>query len=254
MLWLGIEACMGPIVIIGGFLSYARAYRGMQQELSAHTDQPVSIADIPGHEWLLAVSSMGWARLLAGLDRAVQQAALSAPGEKITLIGHSAGGVLARLYLSPDPFLGHSYRGLERVNHLITLGSPHHSKGSWRRGGRLSRYIEKRYPGAYFQPEVRYTSFAGKFLRGDRAGSRSQRWAYDRYQEICGQGNAWGDGLIPIQAALLKGSDQVILDGISHYSVFGNPWYGSSAAIPKWWGRAEDGHASGRSEQPSAVS
>jgi len=91
-------------------------------------------------------------------------------------------------------------------------------------------------------------------LRGDRAGSRSQRWAYDRYQEICGQGNAWGDGLIPIQAALLKGSDQVILDGISHYSVFGNPWYGSSAAIPKWWGRAEDGHASGQSEQPSVGS
>ncbi len=88
---------MGPIVIIGGFLSYARAYRGMQQELSAHTGQSVSIADIPGHEWLLAVSSQCWARLLAGLDRAVQHAAQSAPGVKITLVGHSAGGVLARL-------------------------------------------------------------------------------------------------------------------------------------------------------------
>jgi len=245
---------MGPIVIIGGFLSSTRVYRGMQKVLSAHTNQPVSIADIPGYEWLLAVNSLGWARLLTGLDRAVQRATQSEPGVKITLVGHSAGGVLARLYLSPDPFLGRSYQGLERVNHLITLGSPHYSQGSWRRGGRLSRYIEKHYPGAYFQPEVRYTSFAGKFLRGDRAGSRSQRWAYDRYQEICGQGNAWGDGLIPIQAALLKGSDQVILDGISHYSVFGNPWYGSSAAIPKWWGRAEDGHASGQSEQPSVGS
>jgi alpha-beta hydrolase superfamily lysophospholipase len=237
MLWLGIEACMGPIVIIGGFLSYAWAYRGMQRELSARTGQPVSIANIQGGEWLLAVSSLGWARLLAGLDRAVQQAARSAPGEKITLIGHSAGGVLARLYLSPDPFLGRSYRGLEKVSHLITLGSPHHSQGSWRRGGQLSRYIEKRYPGAYFQPEVRYTSFAGKFLRGDRAGSRSQRWAYNRYQEICGEGNTWGDGLIPIQTALLKGSDQMILDGVSHHSVFGDSWYGSSAAISKWWDR-----------------
>ena len=245
---------MGPIVIIGGFLSYARVYRGMQQELSAHTGQSVSIADIPGHEWLLAVSSLGWARLLAGLDRAVQQAARSAPGVKITLVGHSAGGVLARLYLSPDPFLGRAYQGLEKVNHLITLGSPHYSQGSWRRGGRLSRYIEKHYPGAYFQPEVRYTSFAGKFLRGDRAGSRSQRWAYDRYKEICGQGDTWGDGLIPIQAALLKGSEQVILEDVSHYSIFGDPWYGSSAAIPRWWDGREDYDASGQSEQPSVGS
>jgi len=236
---------MGPIVIIGGFLSYAWAYREMQQELSAWTGRPVSIADIAGHEWLLAVSSLGWARLLAGLDRAVQRAIRSASAGKITLIGHSAGGVLARLYLSPDPFLGHSFRGLERVNHLITLGSPHYSQGSWRRGGRLSRYVEGRYPGAYFQPEVRYTSFAGKFLRGDHAGSRFQRWAYDRYEEICGQGNTWGDGLVPIQAALLKGSDQVILERISHYSIFGDPWYGSNVAIPKWWDRREGDHASG---------
>jgi len=245
---------MGPVVIIGGFLSYAWAYRGMQREISARTGQPVYIANIQGGEWLLSVSSLGWARLLAGLDRAVQQAARSVPGEKITLIGHSAGGVLARLYLSPDPFLGRSYRGLERVNHLITLGSPHHSQGGWRRGGQLSRYIEKRYPGAYFQPEVRYTSFAGKFLRGDRAGSRSQRWAYDRYKEICGQGDTWGDGLIPIQAALLKGSEQVILEDVSHYSIFGDPWYGSSAAIPRWWDGREDYDASGQSEQPSVGS
>ena len=245
---------MGPVVIIGGFLSYAWAYREMQQELSAWTGRPVSIADIPGHEWLLAVSSLGWARLLTGLDRAVQRAIRSASGGKITLVGHSAGGVLARLYLSPDPFLEHSYRGLERVNHLITLGSPHYSQGSWRRGGRLSRYVEKCYPGAYFQPEVRYTSFAGKFLHGDRSGSRFQRWAYDRYEEICGQGNTWGDGLIPIQAALLKGSDQVILDRISHYSVFGDPWYGSSAAIPKWWDRREGDHAYEQSTQPGVGS
>jgi alpha-beta hydrolase superfamily lysophospholipase len=245
---------MGPIVIIGGFLSNAWAYRGMQQELSAHTGQPVSIADIPGHEWLLAVSSLGWARLLAGLDQAVQQAARSAPGVKITLVGHSAGGVLARLYLSPDPFLGRAYQGLEKVNHLITLGSPHCSQLPWLRGGRLSRYIEKHYPGAYFQPEVRYTSFAGKFLRGDRTGSRSQRWAYNRYKEICGQGNAWGDGLIPIQAALLKDSEKVILEDVSHYSIFGNPWYGSSAEIPRWWDEREDYDASGQSEQPGVGS
>lgn len=226
---------MSPIVIIGGFLSYSWFYREMQQELISVTGCPVYIAHISGHEWLLAGRIWGWARLLEKLDQAIRAAEREDPGNKITLIGHSAGGVLARLYLSPDSFQGRIYQGLERIEHLITLGSPHYNQRNLRRGGRLSTYVEERYPGAYFQPDVHYTSFAGKFIRGDHSSRGFPRWAYAQYKDICGQGDIWGDGLIPVQSALLSGSNQVILEGVSHHSVFGNPWYGSKSVINKWW-------------------
>jgi hypothetical protein len=41
--------------------------------------------------------------------------------------------------------------------------------------------------------------------------------------------------LIPVPSALLDGAQQVILDDVSHFSVFGEPWYGSPETIPLWW-------------------
>jgi pimeloyl-ACP methyl ester carboxylesterase len=226
---------LDTIVIVGGFLSSPRFYQKMQQELSALTARPAYLVQIPAPAWLLTVTRLGYVGLLIAIDRAVERALRSASGQRITLIGHSAGGVIARLYLSPAPLMGRSFNGLKKVNHLITLGSPHYSQGNLRRGGALSHYVESRYPGAYFQPEVRYTSCAGKFIRGNRAGSKFERWVYTQYEEICGQGDAWGDGLIPIQSALLKDSNQIVLEGISHYAIFGDPWFGSSTAIHQWW-------------------
>jgi pimeloyl-ACP methyl ester carboxylesterase len=226
---------MGPIVIVGGFLSYPQTYYEMRRVIADQTGQPVSVTGIPGHEWLLATSQIGWARLLMDLDLAVLSALQDSPGRKITLIGHSAGGVLARLYLGTKPFLGRRYRGLEKVDRLITLGSPHYNRGNWRRGGSMAHYVEESYPGAYFQPQVRYTSVAGKSTLGDRSGGRRQRWAFAQYQDLCGQGGVWGDGLVPLESALLHGAEQIILEHVSHHTIFGRPWYGSPLAIQGWW-------------------
>ena len=154
---------------------------------------------------------------------------------KVTLVGHSAGGVLARIYLSPKPFLGHAYRGLGHIHHLITLGSPHDNQRKSLHGGRMSRWVEKRYPGAYFAPRVKYTSVAGKLLRGNREGSLRERHAHVFYEEIIGSGDVWGDGLVPVASALLHGSQQIVLDGVSHFTGFGGPWYGAAEVIPQWW-------------------
>jgi alpha-beta hydrolase superfamily lysophospholipase len=119
---------MGPVVIIAVFLLMLKPTEGCNrsyQPTPASLFQPRTFRATNG-----CSQSAAWARLLAGLDRAVQQAARSEPDVKITLVGCSAGGALARLYLYPDPFLGRAYQGLKRVNHLITLGSPHHSQGS----------------------------------------------------------------------------------------------------------------------------
>jgi len=52
---------------------------------------------------------------------------------------------------------------------------------------------------------------------------------------MCGRGDTWGDGLIPIESAVLHGSQSIMLDGVSHYSVFGERWYGSPEIVARWW-------------------
>lgn len=241
---------MQPVVILGGFLSSPAAYKGLCQGLRALTGRPVTIARVQVHDWPLTVSTFGWARLLDKLDTVVRSAAKESATGRVTLVGHSVGGVLARLYLSPERFLGRTYAGLRWVDHLITLGSPHHNRGGWRRGGRLSRWVEARYPGAWFAPQVRYTCVAGRWLQGDRAGTGLQRWAFDVYREIGGDGNVWGDGLIPVEAAWLDGALAVLLEGTSHFSILGTPWYGSQETIRLWW-QVEGGDDAQKSQQPS---
>ncbi|HIE37653.1 MAG TPA: hypothetical protein EYH30_00465 [Anaerolineales bacterium] len=166
-----------------------------------------------------------------GQTSAVRGAARLSTTGRVTLIGHSSGGVMGRLYLSPRPFLGPAFYGLEYVDLLVTLGSPHYN---WR-GGRMRRWVEEQYPGAYFAPQVRYVSVAGKLLRGDRAGSLRERLAYRFYERLCGDGRAWGDGSVPVPSALLHGSRQVVLEGVGHFAGFGGPWYGTEGVVPRWW-------------------
>jgi len=220
-----------PIVIFGGFLSFPGVYLGMRRTLTEMTRQPVWIVQAQTHNWLQSATLAGWARLLHKLERAVHQAVRRSPTGQVTLIGHSAGGVMSRLYLSPRPLLGHVYRGLDFVSHLITLGSPHYNRtGSTRR-----RWVEAQIPGAYFAPQVRYTSVAGKAIRGQHHGSPRERWAYRFYERLCSDGNTWGDGLVPVESQLLNGSQQIVLEGVSHFTGFGGPWYGEKEVIPRWW-------------------
>ena len=129
-----------PVVILGGFLSPARLYDAMRDALARLTRQPVWTVPLRGPEWLLSVTPVGWAYLLRQLEQTVQRARRDSPTGRVTLIGHSAGGVISRLYLSPQPFAGHRYRGLEAVSDLITLGSPHYNQAKLTRGGLLSRW------------------------------------------------------------------------------------------------------------------
>jgi hypothetical protein len=138
---------------------------------------------------------------------------------------------MARLYFSICPFAGRVYRGLDYVNHLITLGSPHYNRrGSWMR-----RWVDRQYPGAHFAPAVRYSAVAGRGVRGDRRGSLRQRWAYRAYKQLAGEGDTWGDGLVPVSSALLDGALPVVLDGVTHHAAFGHPWYGSRDIVLLWW-------------------
>lgn len=226
---------MRPIIIIGGFMSVASVYNGMRWSLQQMNDAEVCVVDTQPVDWIFSASKSGAMRVLDKLDRLVDQALNGLNGRKVILIGHSIGGVLARLYLSDKPFGGRIYNGCELVSHLITLGSPHINQGGLMRGGQTSRWVEEIVPGAMFYDQVRYTSIAGKWIAGTQFGPRLSRWVYGIYDEICGDGTAWGDGIVPVQSAILPGSQALILEGVSHYSFGSDPWYGSPEVIPRWW-------------------
>jgi hypothetical protein len=219
-----------PIVIMGGFLSFPAVYRRMRETLAELAGQQVWVVEAFIHDWILAVAPIGWKRLLDKLQRTVLRAVRESSTGKVTLVGHSSGGVVGRLYLSPVPFLGVAYRGLEHVDHLITLGSPHHNE----RGTRMREWVDETYPGAFFAPQVDYTSVAGRAVQGNRHGSFRERCAYLFYRRLCGDGNVWGDGLVPEESALLQSSRQICLDGVSHFAGVGL-WYGADGVISRWW-------------------
>lgn len=223
------------IVVLGGFMSMSTVYGTLRSALARLTGQPVYVVETRSIDWIPSLLPAGWLYVLRKLDRTVRRAAKLATNGRVTLIGHSAGGVLGRLYLSPEPFLGQAFGGLERVGRLITLGSPHYNERRWIHGGMMARWVDDRVPGAYFAPRVQYCSIAGKLVCGDSQGSLRERQAYSFYEQIGGQGGVWGDGLVPVASALLAGSRQITLEGVGHFAGFGGPWYGTEETIADWW-------------------
>jgi pimeloyl-ACP methyl ester carboxylesterase len=219
------------IVIMGGFLSRPPYYREMAAALESISGLPATIVPAGLRHWLLAGSAAGWSMLLELLDAAVSGALERSGSDRVILVGHSAGGILGRLYLSPELFRGRTYGGLSKVESLVMLGSPHYNI----RGARMRRWVESRYPGSFYSPRVRYISIAGGAIRGQRRGSFKQRLAALFYRSLVGSGGSMGDGLVPVESALLRGSEQLVIDGLFHAGIFGEPWYGSAEAVKRWW-------------------
>lgn len=228
-------------MILGGFLGSASVYRGMQERLRVLAGTPAYVVPVGVRQWAATTRASGWLAVLRLLDRTVDRALVESGADAVTLVGHSSGGVMGRLYLSPGPFQGQRFAGLEKVRHLVTLGSPHHNV----RGSRLRKWVDRTLPGAYFAPRVAYTAVAGRAVRGDPAGSLKERSVAYLYRQLCGDGHAWGDGLVPLPSALLDGARAVVLDGVHHAPVGGARWYGSDEVVPGWWSATHPGAGTG---------
>lgn len=226
------------IVVLGGFLSQAAIYRSFKRHLASLTGRRVYVVDTRFFDWPPTITQLGWLLVLNKLDNTVKEAFAECANQKLTLIGHSQGGILGRLYLTLEPVWGKRFGGYAYIDHLITLGSPHLNLGGIQRGGNMARWVQQRAPDAMMAPNVRYTSVAGKYVLGRPAGTLTERFAYKVYKDICDSGDVWGDGMVPVSSALLPDSEQIILEGVTHHAVLGQPWYGSKDVIPTWWAGA----------------
>ena len=219
-----------PVLILGGFLITEEAYQPMCRWLQQHTQQEVELVKATRFDWLLTSWAWGWRRLLDRVAERAEALAARSPTGRVTLIGHSSGGVMLRLFLANDPFAGRTYNGTRWADRLYTLGSPHTAV----RATPLRAMVDRRYPGACFADRVHYIAVAGALAAGEGSGL-SARMGPRSYQAIAGRIDLEGDGLVPVQSALLDGAEAITLPGVAHGGAFGPRWYGTPAVVEQWW-------------------
>jgi pimeloyl-ACP methyl ester carboxylesterase len=219
----------GPIVLVGGLASWPWRYREFARVLREISGSEVHLAPITPLDWLLGrIRSYG--QLVFEVASAVDRALLESDADKAVLVGHSAGGIACRVYVGgAPPYGGRRYSGHRRVSHVITLGSPHvvaHRKSL----APIAR-VNELFPGALHEPAgLKYLSVAG--AAADGASSSRVRKRYERLVE---DGRVAGDGAVPVESALLPGSEALVFDDLYHSQFYGR-WYGSDReTVERWW-------------------
>ncbi|MEO1208189.1 MAG: lipase [Cyanobacteria bacterium J06638_20] len=224
-----------PTVILPGYLAGAPPYREMEDALQG-MDIPVVTVPLRRRDWLPTLGGRSITPILEKLDATVQQVRQQHGCDRINLVGHSAGGWISRIYLGEVPYTIHPsdsdrtglWKAHPSIATLVSLGTPHISQERWTR--RNLDFVKDNYPGAFY-PNVRYVCVAGKSVYG----SRWRSWfAYSSYEQTCGVGDRWGDGITPIEAALLDGAENQILDHVYHSPRPGQFWYGSESVVKQW--------------------
>jgi hypothetical protein len=244
-----IDDVAPTVLIIGGFMSSPPMYRGLRSLLLERDVPEVVVAPVWMPDWVLA-AARGQGPIAARAGRALLEASAAADaseasaGAPVLVVGHSAGGVIARILTSPDPFAGRRMNGSGRVGAIVTLGSPHMNDAEGRaaqRMGETSRWANEHVPGAYFAPRTGYLCVASDAIVGDAGGDRKARRVDGFYRGVVSappDEPIPGDGVVPLAAALLPGVEPIVLHDAEHANVIARHWYGDADHVDAWWSRA----------------
>ena len=190
------------VLVIGGFITSPPLYRPFVQRLLDRGAADVIVASVWTTDWLLA-SWQGMGTILTRASRALLRASARSAelslGAPVLVVGHSAGGMTARLLTSPVPFAGRPLHGSSRIGAIVTLGTPH---------------------------------------VGRRDGTPAERGLWSLYQGISPDpalAEVEGDGLVPLPNALLPGAPSLVFDDAGHGQAVGSDWYGSDRFLDRWW-------------------
>lgn len=212
----------------------------------------VEVVDIKRLDWsrnAAALTDLNWWKgtlkprpavdwYLSRLDSALDNLKRRVDGAPITMVSHSAGGWLGRVYM-----LDYGTQGIDR---FVTLGSPHSpppagSQAVVDQTRGILTWCQDSCPGAYHQ-EVKYVTVAGKFIQGrplQAEGTWKEKFAGAGYQQVCGEAEVWGDFIVPLPSAHLEGAINVDLEGVFHSPLgaklpFFGDWYGSESVVDLW--------------------
>jgi len=218
-----------PIVIVGGATWWPSSYRNFANALQEISGCEVHIVPTTPLDWTVGYLR-GFGQLVFEVASTVDGALLDSEAKKVVLVGHSAGGLACRVFIGGDPpYGGRRYSGHRRVERLITLGTPHAVRDT-KRLAPIAR-VNDLFPGAlHADAGLRYLS-----VSGDAANGASSEKVRKRYERFVADGRVGGDGVVPLEAALLPGSEDIVVDGVYHNRRMGL-WYGSDReTVMRWW-------------------
>ena len=226
-----------PTVIIPGYLAGAEPYRAMEADLQQRGVWATTVP-LTRQSWVPTLAGRSVQPILQAIATTVTAVQTATGSDRVNLVGHSAGGWIARIYLGDRPYDAHPadrhrancWTAHKQVGTLLTLGTPHRSQERWTR--RNLDFVNQTYPGAYYD-HVNYICVAGKAV----FGKRWRTWfTYNSYQLTGGEGACWGDGITPITAAHLSDANNLVLEGVYHSPKPAIAWYGSSEIVDQWVG------------------
>ena len=238
------------VLLLGGLFTSPPMYAPTTRRLLRRGAAHVVIADVWLPDWLICLyrgPGAIVARSARALIRANQVAEASdrSLGAPLLVIGHSAGGLTARLLTSEAPFAGRRLGAARRIGAIVTLGTPHAVDERKKLGrllaGAATSFADTAVPGTAYSPTTSYLSVRSRFVLGHASGNARERAAHQLYRGILPFPRVTvmaGDGLVPLRAAGLEGSEILTLDRIVHGQFGGSPWYGSDEAVDVWWPRA----------------
>ena len=142
---------------------------------------------------------LGYGWYVKRLRKTIEEAYVNAGrGEKVILIGHSAGGWLARAALGDgtwnvedDTIATGDARAADRVRALVTIGAIHKPPAGDAASTCVTRgalsYLDQMYPGAYHSKEgIAYVSVGGKAIIGKKELKQQSTRVDDRAQTMEG--------------------------------------------------------------------
>jgi len=210
---------------------------------------PVYLARISALEWLSITKSVFTEAYFKGelepskalefymnsINKAMERINADTNGEgEFAILSHSIGGWVARAWLGEVA----NETTRKRCKKYVSLGTPHvappedslMAKADQTRG--LLKYINDRWPGAYWD-DIAYTCVASSAVTGKIGfdDGLDSILAFVSYFALIGQGDVKGDGITPVDGALLKDANSIVLDDVYHADVLPNPIGGTNSKL-----------------------
>jgi hypothetical protein len=228
------------VLIVGGFMTAPPNYLPLRRRLLARGAARVDVAPLWPPDWMIA-GTLGFGPLLRRTGRAIVNTWRLGGRAPIIVIGHSGGGIAARLAMSPVPFHGRVAAVAGAVGCLVTLGTPHRLFALGNRyhhaGHVAAAFLEQETPGAFFAPRTAYLTVGSNFVDAGYGGPVG-RALEEVFSVVVGHDTAIaGDGIVPAAAVHLDGAEQLTFDDVRH-GFLGRSWYGAAGVVDRWWPRA----------------